>query len=85
MVLDSLNDRPHPSHFSIGQAVEVALAIEPKLVLLVGWSHFKEHTEINAELAKNEGLKAKGIVVRAGYDGEKVRMADYVGIECEQA
>ena len=77
MVLDSLRDEPHPSHFGIGQAVEVALEIRPKLVLLVGWSHFKLHEEVNEVLAGNEELKRAGIVVRAAFDGERVRMADY--------
>lgn len=77
MVLDSLNDNPHPSHFSIPQAIETTLEIKPKLCLLVGWSHFKTHEEINRSLAEHEGLKAAGIVMRAAYDGEKVKMSDW--------
>ncbi|KAI9022119.1 beta-lactamase-like protein [Hyaloraphidium curvatum] len=77
MVLDSLRDDPHPSHFGIGQAVEVALEIRPRLCLLVGWSHFMEHEEICAKLAAHEGLREAGVVMRAAYDGESVRMADW--------
>lgn len=78
MVLDSLKDDPHPSHFGIGQAIDVCLEIKPKLCLLVGWSHFKTHEEINKQLEEDGRLKEAGIVVRAGYDGERIRMADYI-------
>ncbi|KXS18695.1 hypothetical protein M427DRAFT_153070 [Gonapodya prolifera JEL478] len=75
LVLDALKDDPHPSHFSVSQAIECALRIRPtKLCLLVGWSHFKTHDEINDVLSAHPGLRAAGITVRAAYDGEKVEL-----------
>src|SRR5438552_17035808 len=30
LIIDALRDRPHPTHLSVGQAVEVAALLQPK-------------------------------------------------------
>jgi phosphoribosyl 1,2-cyclic phosphate phosphodiesterase len=60
VVLDGLRQKPHPTHMSIGEAVEVAEAIGSKRNYLIHLTHTVDHDVTEKE------LPAK---VRLAYDG----------------
>ena len=53
VVLGALRDRPHPTHFTIEQAVEEAQKIGAKKTYLVHLSHEVGHQELIARLPEN--------------------------------
>lgn len=50
LVLDALRHKPHPTHFSLAEAVQVAERLQPKRTLLTHMSHDLEHAATNASL-----------------------------------
>lgn len=67
LVLDALRHRPHPTHFSIGEALEVIEQVAPKRALLTHLCHEVDHAQTEAELPEH---------VRLAYDGLSVDVAD---------
>ena len=65
VVLGALRDRPHPTHFTIEQAVEEAQKIGAKKTYLVHLSHEVGHQELIARLAEN---------VQPAFDGLKINV-----------
>ena len=63
LILDTLRDKPHPTHFSIDQALEVVDRLKPKQTWLTHISHSLEHEATNARLPAN---------VQLAYDGLRV-------------
>lgn len=63
LVIDALRDEPHPTHFSIGQALEVARRVRPKRTYLTHLSHTLDYTATNARLPPD---------VRLAYDGLRI-------------
>ena len=63
LILDALRDKPHPTHFSIDQALEVVDRLQPKQTWLTHISHSLEHEATNARLPAN---------VQLAYDGLRV-------------
>jgi phosphoribosyl 1,2-cyclic phosphate phosphodiesterase len=63
LILDALRDKPHPTHFSIDQALEVVDRLKPKQTWLTHISHSLEHEATNARLPAN---------VQLAYDGLRV-------------
>ena len=55
LVLDALRHKPHPTHFSLREAVEVAHRLKPKRTLFTHMSHDLEHEATNAALP--EGME----------------------------
>jgi len=49
LILDALRHRPHVSHFSLDQAVEVANRLRPKRTLFTHMAHELEHEAANAK------------------------------------
>jgi phosphoribosyl 1,2-cyclic phosphate phosphodiesterase len=66
MVLDGLRPRPHPTHFSIPEAVEVAKRLRPKLTLLTHLTHEVDHAKVSAELPPGVELAYDGQVIELG-------------------
>ena len=60
LVLDALRDRPHPTHFSLDQAIAVAERLRPGRTVFTHISHELDHDTINARLPPTMEL---------GYDG----------------
>ncbi len=60
LVLGALRPRPHPTHFNIEQAVEVAQILQPRQTWLTHLTHDVDHATTNAELPPGIAL---------GYDG----------------
>jgi phosphoribosyl 1,2-cyclic phosphodiesterase len=71
LVVDALLvEDPHPFHFSMRQAIDLARKLRPKKTLLVGMSAQFEHDEANRDLAQ---LKVEeGIDIQLAYDGLQV-------------
>jgi len=60
LVLNALFRRPHPTHLSIAEAVEVAAAVGAERTYLIHLTHETSHAELEAELPPS---------VRPAYDG----------------
>ena len=65
LVLNALRIRPHPTHFSLQEAVEVALSVKPKMTYLTHVTHDLLHDRINAALPKG---------IELGYDNLKLKL-----------
>lgn len=63
LVLDALRPNPHPTHFSLGEAVDVARKVGAARTYFTHMSHDLEHAATNASLP--EGMEL-------GYDGLRI-------------
>ncbi|MGE3273234.1 MAG: MBL fold metallo-hydrolase [Chloroflexota bacterium] len=63
MVIDGLRPRPHPTHFSIDEAVAVARDLRPRATLLTHLNHDVEHTRESANLPPGVSLAYDGLVI----------------------
>jgi phosphoribosyl 1,2-cyclic phosphate phosphodiesterase len=61
LVLDALRPRPHATHFSLDQAVEVAGKIEARQTVFTHVSHMLDHEETNKGLGKGMELAYDGM------------------------
>ena len=73
LVLNALRQAPHPTHFSLDQALEQIEVLKPRRALLVHMTHDMEHQTINAALPDH---------VRLAFDGQIVEIAgeDYASM-----
>ena len=62
-ILDALRREPHPTHFSVDQALAVVDRVAPKQAFLTHCSHDLEFDETNASLPKNVSLTYDGQVI----------------------
>jgi phosphoribosyl 1,2-cyclic phosphate phosphodiesterase len=63
LVIDALRRRPHPTHFSVDEALEAATRIGARETRLIHLTHSMLH-------AREDALMPTG--VRLGYDGERL-------------
>ena len=63
LILDALRPRPHTSHFSLSQAIEVAQRLKPKRTLFTHMSHDLEHQATNNALPPGMELAYDGLRV----------------------
>lgn len=63
LILGAIRDEPHPTHFTVGQALEVVKRVRPERTYLTHISHTLGHVETNARLPRG---------VELGYDGLKI-------------
>jgi phosphoribosyl 1,2-cyclic phosphate phosphodiesterase len=61
LVLDALRFRPHPTHFSIDEAVEAAKRIGAKQTYFTHMTHDVVHDEVNAKLPEGIELAYDGL------------------------
>lgn len=66
LVLDALRHRPHPTHFSIDEAVEAAQKIGAGQTYFTHMTHDVVHDEVNAVLPKGIELAYDGLVIELG-------------------
>ncbi len=52
LVLNALRIRPHPTHFNLQQAVEIAMQVKPEMAYFTHITHDMKHDKINATLPK---------------------------------
>ena len=64
LIIDALRDRPHPTHLSVGQALEVAVRVKP------GATYF---THIGHDLPQSAESRLP-VGVHVAYDGLKLRL-----------
>ena len=63
LVLDALRDRPHATHFSVDEAVQVVERLRPQRALLTHICHELDHSLTNARLPRN---------IELAFDGQRV-------------
>ena len=63
LVLDALRYKPHPTHFSLDQAVEIAERIGPKQTYLTHLSHEFDYQSTNRQLPPNVSLAYDGLQI----------------------
>jgi phosphoribosyl 1,2-cyclic phosphate phosphodiesterase len=65
LVIDALRERPHPTHLSVGEALEVVARVKPGSAWLTHLCHEHLHGELEARLPEG---------VRIAYDGLVLEM-----------
>ncbi|MCX6165665.1 MAG: MBL fold metallo-hydrolase [Ignavibacteriae bacterium] len=65
LILNSLRKAPHPTHFNLEQATEIALKVKAKKTYFTHITHDLMHDEINATLPEN---------IELGYDGLEIEI-----------
>jgi len=60
LILDALRRRPHPTHFNLEQAIEVARTIGARRTLFTHIAHELKHEPVNAKLPKGMELAYDG-------------------------
>lgn len=63
LVLGALRDRPHPTHFTVAQALEAIQILRPKRACLTHIGHELDHDETNARLPSGVQLAYDGLTL----------------------
>ena len=61
LILDALREKPHVTHLSLSQAIEVAEKLKPKQVYFTHMSHGLEYETVNAQLPESMALAYDGL------------------------
>ena len=61
LILDALRWRRHPTHFSVGEAIEVAQRLRPRQTLLTHINHELDHADTNRQLPAGVALAFDGL------------------------
>ena len=61
LILDALRERPHATHFGIGQALEVVERVKPRQAYFTHISHGLDHAATNARLPPGVELAYDGL------------------------
>jgi phosphoribosyl 1,2-cyclic phosphate phosphodiesterase len=68
LVLDALRDKPHTTHFSLSEAIEVSRAIGARRTFFTHMAHDLGHAETNARLPAGVELAYDGLVLDVEVD-----------------
>jgi phosphoribosyl 1,2-cyclic phosphate phosphodiesterase len=68
LVLDALQYKPHTTHFSIDQAMEIVARVKPRQTRFTHMAHALGHAATNATLPGNVQLAYDGEVFRANAE-----------------
>jgi len=63
LVLDALREKPHPTHFSLSEAIEVTTRIAPRRACFTHMCHNLRHADTCAKLPPGMELAYDGLVV----------------------
>jgi phosphoribosyl 1,2-cyclic phosphate phosphodiesterase len=63
LILDALRPKPHATHFSLDEAVEVSRRLKPKRTYFTHMTHDLEHEATNASLPAGMELAYDGLRV----------------------
>ncbi len=66
LILDGLRHRPHPTHFSLEEAVAAARRLSPRRTLFTHMAHDLEHEATNASLPEGMELAYDGLRIPLG-------------------
>ncbi len=61
LIIDALRDKPHPTHFSVDQSLEVIQRVQPRKAYLTHISHHLDHATTNARLPDNVEMACDGL------------------------
>ncbi|MFN0197033.1 MAG: MBL fold metallo-hydrolase [Planctomycetaceae bacterium] len=61
LVIDALREKPHPTHFSVSQALDVVSRVRPRQTYLTHVSHSLEYVTTNARLPAGVELSYDGL------------------------
>jgi phosphoribosyl 1,2-cyclic phosphate phosphodiesterase len=70
LVLDALRDRPHPTHFSVSEALAVIAKVAPRRAFLTHMTHDLGHAATSAGLPAGVELAYDGLVLDVDVDVE---------------
>ncbi len=65
LILDALRRRPHPTHFSFDEAIQVSERLKPRETWLVHMTHTVGHAEEDGAMPEGVRLAYDGLVVEA--------------------
>lgn len=63
LIINALRRRPHPTHFNLEQAVDMAKLFRPRQTYLTHITHDMKHDEINSSLPDNIQLAHDGLEI----------------------
>ncbi len=63
LILDALRFQPHPTHFSLAQALEVVAQLKPRRTWLTHLSHDYDHDAVEATLPPGVALAYDGLAI----------------------
>jgi phosphoribosyl 1,2-cyclic phosphate phosphodiesterase len=63
LVLDALRYEPHPTHFSLREALAAAATLQPRRTFLTHLSHYFDHETTQASLPENVWLAYDGLSI----------------------
>jgi phosphoribosyl 1,2-cyclic phosphate phosphodiesterase len=63
LVLDALRHRPHPTHFTVAEALDVVDRVKPRQTYLTHICHDLPHEATNASLPRGVALAYDGLVM----------------------
>ena len=66
LVLDALRHRPHPTHFSVSEALDVVSRLKPRQTYFTHICHDLPHAATNATLPSGVELAYDGLIVKVG-------------------
>jgi phosphoribosyl 1,2-cyclic phosphate phosphodiesterase len=70
LVMGALRDDPHPTHFTVAEALEAIASIEPERAYLTHMTHDLGHAATNARLPEGVQLAYDGLVLDVAVDVE---------------
>jgi phosphoribosyl 1,2-cyclic phosphate phosphodiesterase len=68
IVVDALRDRPHPTHFTVAEALEVVARLAPRRAFLTHMTHDLGHAATSARLPDGVELAYDGLVIDVAVD-----------------
>ena len=68
LILDALRHRPHPTHFTVAEALQVAELVKPRLTYLTHICHDLPHAATNASLPAGVELAYDGLALAIEVD-----------------
>jgi phosphoribosyl 1,2-cyclic phosphate phosphodiesterase len=71
LVLDALRDRPHPAHYTLEQAVEVAGTIGARRTYFTHTTHELPYKQTNQRLPSGMAMAYDGLKIRLSVEGAK--------------
>jgi phosphoribosyl 1,2-cyclic phosphate phosphodiesterase len=70
LVVDALRERPHPTHFTVAEAVAVIEKVAPRRAFLTHMTHDLGHAATSAKLPAGVELAYDGLVLDVDVDVE---------------
>ena len=70
LVMDALRDEPHPTHFTVAEALDVIARLAPRRAFLTHMTHDLGHAETTARLPAGVELAYDGLVLDVAVDVE---------------